>query len=112
MAARSTSSQAKNTRILWITLGLSVALNVGLVGYWTYLVTADQLSLQRIAVEHFCNEPGYSQRMTGITGEDAERRRKLVAAATCFVDYETGKSLDLDSLKPKADSEPVVPAKP
>jgi hypothetical protein len=113
-SSTSASSQTKNTRTLWAIVGLSVTLNVGLVGYWLYVTNIDVLPLQQIVVANKCNEPGYTKWMHTVeTGaSNPAQAKKFAAAATCFVDYETGRELDLDSLKPQTDGAQALPARP
>jgi hypothetical protein len=54
-------------------------------------------------------EPGYSRLFKST---DTESSKKFVAASLCFTDYQTGKSLDFDSLKPKPNSGALLPAQP
>jgi hypothetical protein len=108
------SSHSARTYILLGIGGVSVLLNVGLLGYWYYLVNINQAPLAQIVVAHRCNEPGYSQWMHQINqiSSNPTRDKKFGAAAECFTDYQTGKQLDLDSLRPQAGGDQVLPAHP
>jgi hypothetical protein len=108
------SSRSTHTYILWGIGGASVLLNVGLLGYWYYLVNINQLPLLQVAQVRLCNEPGYSRWLTTSTARasNAAQFKKFMAASVCFTDYETGKPLDIDSLRPKADALPALPAHP
>jgi hypothetical protein len=95
---------------------ISLALNVSLVGTWFYLLHYNQYPLLQAEVSQRCNEPGYTRFMHQIEkaadGKNVEQNKKFAAASLCFVDYETGKSVDLDSIKPNPNSPASLPAKP
>ena len=95
----------------------SLVLNAGLVGGWLYLLHYNQYPLIQAEINQRCTEPGYTRLMHQIdevtTGsQNSEQNKKFAAASLCFVDYETGKSIDLDSVKPKTDSPASLPARP
>jgi hypothetical protein len=111
---------AKFKPFIWPTIAvLSLLANAGLVGRYWYLVNYDQLPLLQTEVAVRCNEPGYSRfmnqikelnRQNGNEGARLHESLRFAAASNCFVDYDTGRSLDLDSLKPGGFQQ-AVPAK-
>ncbi|HSX02949.1 MAG TPA: hypothetical protein VLI05_06610 [Candidatus Saccharimonadia bacterium] len=114
--ARSANNSSRSTRT-YALLGIggaSVLLNVALLSYWYYLVNINQAPLAQIVVTHRCNEPGYSQWMHQIdqTSSNPTQDKKFGAAAECFTDYQTGKQLDLGSLRPQTGGIQVLPAHP
>jgi hypothetical protein len=94
---------------------LSIVFNISLIGSWFYLLHFHQLPLIQAEVSARCQEPGYSHLMHQIekaAGPQATQSKKFAAASLCFTDYDTGKSLDLDSLKPSPNSGANLPAHP
>jgi len=114
--ARSATISSRSTRA-YALLGIggaSVLVNGALLCYGYYLVNINQAPLAQIVVTHRCNEPGYSQWMHQIdrASSNPTQDKKFAAASECFTDYQTGKQLDLDSLRPQAGGDQVLPAHP
>ncbi len=87
---------------------VSLILNAALISTWVYLLNYRQIALANYELPYRCAEPGYSRMMSQInTGG-----KQFAAAALCFTDYNTGKPLDIASLKPKIDSQSILPAHP
>lgn len=112
---RNLSRKLFTPKVLTVCLGASVLLNGVFVGWWIYLANFNPVPLQQIAVARLCSEPGYSHRMQDLAAKNrnnAEQVKRFAAAATCFVDYNTGKTLDLGSLQPQSDTDSILPAHP
>jgi hypothetical protein len=118
--AKTTKTQASATpklpKLSWRVIAVaSLALNAGLIGTWLYLLHYNQFPLIQAEVNQRCNAHGYAHIMHQVqatAGPRAESAKKFAAAALCFVDYDTGKPLDPDSLQPAANAPAVLPARP
>ena len=115
MAAAQPKSWHKN---IWPAVAIaSLTVNVGLVVTYVYLLNYNQYPLLTAEVAHRCVEPYYSRLMKSIdekqaNKERAEGNKKYAAAALCFIDWETGRVIDTDSIKPLRESTPQLPARP
>jgi hypothetical protein len=113
----------KLRRNLWPIVAIaSLALNVGLVGGYEFLLHYNQAPLIQSEISVRCNEPGYSRMINeyktlllrdgGRTEDQITKNLKFASASLCFTDYETGKAVDLDSIKPQPNGNAYLPAKP
>ena len=92
----------------WPALTLvSVIINVIVISGISYIVNSRPLELTRLGLEKNCTNAGYAELIKLNETYD----QKKFAAAVCFTDYETGKPLDIRSLKPLADTPAQLPPK-
>lgn len=93
---------------------VSLLLNIGVIGVVYYMLHYNLFWLQVHVVQERCNEPGYSQMLkeSERTAGDPALAKKFVAASVCFTDYQTGKPLDINSLKADNSQPALLPAAP
>jgi hypothetical protein len=87
---------------------VSLMLNAALVSTWIYMVNNRQVAIENFLVAHRCVEPGYSKMIASLD----QGSKKLAAASLCFTDYQTGRPLDISSLKPLDAGQNDLPAHP
>jgi hypothetical protein len=94
----------------WIIVAcVSLLLNAAFISTWMYLIKYNPLPIYEVAVNHACESTNYSHILSDIKSS-SQNELKFRAASLCFVDYQTGKSLDLNYLRPNADSPVILPA--
>lgn len=99
-------------RLSLLALSASVLMNVAVACEWFYLIDHPN-NLIQLELTHVCKAGIYKKWINTFKNPDPAyslSERRYAAASACFVDYATGKSIDLDSVHPHPDSKPVLPA--
>jgi ssDNA-binding Zn-finger/Zn-ribbon topoisomerase 1 len=92
----------------WQTLALfSILINMAFVAGVVY-VKSNPIELAKLSLEKNCSNEGYVKLMKRTENQE---QKKFAAASLCFTDYDSGKPIDINSIKPKADTSAILPAK-
>ena len=94
---------------------LSIGVNIFFVSYYYYITRKAPLELTQLSVTRNCNTAQYTkwmQNIPAVNGSSPEDVKKFAAASVCFTDYDTGRPIDIDSLKPNMSDNPILPAHP